>query len=86
VTRTYGSVGGRGHYAPSDPVLDFLHAGMRMDYGLTTHEFVDGGFRVADVSVPEPVPTVSEWGLVTIALLILTAGTLVRARCQLGGA
>ncbi len=32
------------------------------------------------VSVADPVPTVSEWGLVVMALLVLTAGTLVYAR------
>ncbi|UCC30203.1 MAG: SUMF1/EgtB/PvdO family nonheme iron enzyme, partial [Phycisphaerales bacterium] len=35
------------------------------------------GFRVADVSEPGPdIPTVSEWGLVATALLVLTAGTV----------
>ena len=38
------------------------------------------GFRVAEVSEPGPVPTVSEWGLVAMALLLLTAGTLVCGR------
>jgi len=36
------------------------------------------GFRVARISVPNlPIPAVSEWGVITIALLTLTAGTLI---------
>jgi len=36
------------------------------------------GFRVADVA--GPIPAVSEWGMVAMALLVLTAGTLMCAR------
>ncbi len=38
------------------------------------------GFRVALVSEQAPVPAVSEWGIVTMTLLVLTAGTVVLAR------
>ncbi len=31
-------------------------------------------------SAPDPIPAVSEWGIVVMALLVLTAGTLVLAR------
>lgn len=30
--------------------------------------------------IPEPVPTISQWGLIAMTLLVLTAGTLVYAR------
>jgi len=38
------------------------------------------GFRVAEVSEQAPVPVASEWAVFTMALLVLTAGTLVLAR------
>ena len=47
-----------------------------------TYEYLYLGFRVAEVS-PESspdIPAVSEWGVVAMALLVLTAGTLVWAR------
>jgi len=50
-------------------------------YGNPTYELHYIGLRVAGVSGPSPVPVVSEWGLVAMALLVLTAGTLVWARC-----
>jgi len=51
-------------------------------YDIPTSEYFSVGFRVAEVS-PEPgpdIPAVSEWGLVTMALLGLTAGTLIWSR------
>jgi len=58
-----------------------LHADFRNYYGYPTNEDNNVGFRVAEVSEPGPdIPTVSEWGVVTMALLVLTAGTLVWAR------
>jgi len=56
-----------------------LHAAYRHVYNLSI-ENRDFGFRVAEVSEQAPIPTVSEWGVVTMALLVLTAGTLVYAR------
>ncbi len=45
------------------------------------------GFRVADVSEQgRDIPTVPEWGLATMALLVLTAGTLMWARRGAAGA
>ncbi len=54
-----------------------LHAEAR-NYNVPTSEG-GVGFRVAEVE-PPPIPAVSEWGMVTMALLVLTAGTLVWAR------
>ena len=34
-----------------------------------------------DDAEPCPIPTVSAWGMLVMALLVLTAGTLVYARC-----
>ena len=36
----------------------------------------DFGFRVAS-PVPEAIPTVSQWGMIALVLLLLTAGTIV---------
>ena len=63
-----------------------LHAGFR-DYGdIPAYESDFIGFRVAEVSEPgSDIPAVSEWGVVTMALLVLTAGTIAftgRKRCQ----
>jgi|CXWL01.1.fsa_nt_gi formylglycine-generating enzyme required for sulfatase activity len=38
------------------------------------------GFRVADVTGAVIIPTVSQWGVVAMALLVLTAGTIVWVR------
>ena len=43
------------------------------------------GFRVA-AEVPGPIPTVSEWGLAAMTLLVLAAGTVVLKRRGAGGA
>ena len=56
-----------------------LHAAYREKH-YPTYESNSVGFRVAEVSEQAPVPAVSEWGMVAMALLVLTAGTLVWAR------
>ena len=43
--------------------------------------FLDG-FRVAEVPVLDPVPAVSEWGLLMMALLGLVAGTIMFRRAR----
>ncbi len=45
-------------------------------------ETYDSGFRVAEVGIPQPppIPTLSEWGLVAMTLLVLTGGTIVLLR------
>jgi len=59
----------------------YLHAMDRNGDGDPTDEGYYIGFRVAKVPGPDPaIPTVSQWGLVAMALLVLTAGTLVWAR------
>ncbi len=57
-----------------------LHAaGRSVDYPTSEEYYI--GFRVAEVSELGPdIPAVSEWGVVTMALLVLTAGTLVWTR------
>ncbi len=57
-----------------------LHADYRSYNGLPSREGDYLGFRVAEVFEQASVPAVSEWGMVTMALLVLTAGTLVWAR------
>jgi M6 family metalloprotease-like protein len=42
------------------------------------------GFRVAGIPEPEPLPAVSEWGLVVMALGLLAVGTVVFARREAG--
>ena len=50
-------------------------------YDSPANEYNSVGFRVAEVSEQAaPIPTVSQWGLSVMALLVLTAGTLVYAR------
>lgn len=46
--------------------------------------FADGNGMPAECSagVPAPVPTVSEWGMVLIAMLVLTGGTIVLRRSR----
>jgi formylglycine-generating enzyme required for sulfatase activity len=56
----------------------YLYAGFRIDYINPAYEFWYIGFRVAHI--PQPIPTVSEWGLVVTTLLVLTAGTVVFGR------
>ena len=41
-------------------------------------EWEAAGFRVA--AMPDPVPAVSEWGLLTMTLVVLTAGTVLFTR------
>jgi len=43
-------------------------------------EDVNAGFRVARVYAQAPIPALSEWGLVVMVLIILTAGTLALVR------
>jgi len=46
-----------------------------------TDEVNDFGFRVANVPAPDSgIPTVSEWGMVAMALLVLSAGTVMLLR------
>ena len=56
-----------------------LHAASRY-LNNPTYETDFSGFRVARVSGNDPVPTVSEWGVAVMALMILTTGTLVLTR------
>ncbi len=67
-----------GHYSET---VQFLRASYRYSV-YPSNENSAQGFRVAAVAEQEqaPVPAVSEWGMVTMALLVLTAGTLVWAR------
>ena len=45
------------------------------------HPFVGQSIDLAFViTSPSNIPTVSEWGLIVMALMLLTAGTLVLAR------
>ena len=53
-----------------------LYAAGRFNFE-PTFEYYGLGFRVAHVSEPEPIPAVSEWGLIVMGLLMLTAGTVV---------
>ena len=49
------------------------------------HPILAGDFDAFIVrleNVPNPVPTVSDWGVIVMALLILVAGTLVLRHCQ----
>ncbi len=56
------------------------HAAQRYSHE-PTREYASLGFRVAQVSGPGlDIPTLPEWGLVTMALLVLTAGTLMWTR------
>jgi len=57
----------------------YLPAAYRYDNS-PTYEYYSIGFRVAEVSGQAPVPAVSEWGMVTMVLLVLTAGTLLWTR------
>jgi len=57
--------------------VDGLHVAGR-SYNDPADENSIAGFRIAEA--PGPIPTLSEWGLVAMALLVLTAGTLVWAR------
>jgi hypothetical protein len=51
---------------------------------MTGNDFTfTGGFRLVE-SFQSPIPTVSEWGLVVMTLLVLTAGTLVFRRSRVG--
>jgi hypothetical protein len=44
------------------------------------------GNGIPDECMPPPVPTVSEWGLVLMTLIGLTAGTVIYRRPQYSGA
>jgi formylglycine-generating enzyme required for sulfatase activity len=59
--------------------VDQLHAEYR-GHLHPTHESVTKGFRVAQVTEQIPVPAVAEWGIVAMALLLLTASKLVFRR------
>ena len=56
-----------------------LHAGGRFHFE-PTFEYYGLGFRLAQASEAEPIPTVSEWGVIVMALLLLTAGTATLSR------
>jgi hypothetical protein len=59
----------------------YLLAAYRYQHIGPAFEYASIGFRVAEVSEDAPrVPAVSEWGMVAMALLGLTAGTLVFAK------
>ena len=47
-------------------------------------QFTDGNGMPAEckAAIPAPVPTVSEWGMVLIAMLVLTGGTIVLRRSR----
>ncbi len=42
--------------------------------------FQGEGTTCEEVECPEPIPTVSEWGLIGLTLLLLTAGTIILAK------
>ena len=44
------------------------------------HAIFDAGSAGKCNPVPTPVPTVSQWGLIVLTLLLLTAGTIVMRR------
>jgi formylglycine-generating enzyme required for sulfatase activity len=75
--------GMRGGYFENDddPVdsIDLL-ASFRDAVNLPSSQFNSVGFRVATVSEEASIPTVSQWGLVAMTFLVLTAGTLVFMR------
>jgi formylglycine-generating enzyme required for sulfatase activity len=57
-----------------------LHASFR-SFELPTSGFHGFGFRVVEVPEPGPdIPAISEWGVVTMTLLVLTGGSLVLTR------
>jgi len=79
----YGSYRGRrgGSFYEIGRNYGPLHAAYRGSCYSPPYEYYGGvGFRVAEVSEQAAVPAVSEWGMVAMALLVLTAGTLVWAR------
>ena len=62
---------------------DNQHAAYR-NYEDPTHEEHGFGVRVAGIPGLEPIPAVSEWGLIVLTLLLLAVGTVVFARCGAG--
>jgi len=62
--------------------LSALHAAFRTMTG-SQLEDINTGFRVARVNVQAPIPAVSDWGMVVLTLVVLTAGTLALARRRL---
>ena len=80
VIGSYCGVRGGSFYALSDDNLRAVTRGI----GYPPSGGWNIGFRVAEVGIPQPqpppIPTASEWGVVTMALLVLTAATVVLAR------
>jgi formylglycine-generating enzyme required for sulfatase activity len=75
VIDTYRGARGGAYYSV-DYLGDML-AGIRY-YADPINGYIGIGFRIARVHAP--IPTVSEWGLVVMLLLVLGAGTVVLAR------
>jgi hypothetical protein len=81
-----------GHLLRYDPVIGSPTYGESTDLGSGFDSAVDitfgpdGALYVSTIEdtifriVPQSIPTVSEWGLIVMSLLVLTAGTLVLAR------
>ena len=61
---------------PTGLVIDGVY---RWAYG-----FCDDAAVVAEITAqsPAPIPTVSEWGMVFIVLLVLTGGTIILRRSR----
>jgi formylglycine-generating enzyme required for sulfatase activity len=56
--------------------VEFLPASTR-DARAPEDELIDTGFRLATSAAPGAIPTVSQWGVITMALMLLCAGSLL---------
>ena len=78
-----GTITGGGTLTPAQ-VAD-MQAGLTY-VNLHTDLFTGGELRgQIDTLQPPPIPTVSEWGLIVMGLLLLTAGTIVIRRYKAHG-
>ena len=67
-----------GDITASGSVIVSWPDGLLKQSGVATVEYSGGGSEVAQMTVPTTnVPTLSEWGLILLALLLMTLGTLV---------
>ena len=69
----------RGLRGGSFSPINNIQAASRGSYN-PTEEDSGVGFRVAEVPGQAPIPALSEWGMVAMALLVTTAGTLLQAQ------
>ncbi len=65
---------------PDDPSSQ-VRIRVRMDNSGTDYEDISNGDLTIETDVP--IPTVSEWGMIVMALLMLTAGTIALFRGKL---